>query len=217
MTNISSDAVTATIAQTTPARSFNRQPDPPGFQPVVDVGFDINQFRVAYSLGLYTTAEYKQLRSPDYHVMPKTQPGNPGFDALSPYNTPLTPFLIPSAAKMFGGQLSVFSHSSIPVYWTVRSQFVTQGNVALTQSPSGANFFDTQPGAVIPQGGMGLCGYLAILATHPWSFQPDDLPLHEPVHLQDKLHVYSDGAFANELTDATPADDVIGIWVMRTR
>jgi hypothetical protein len=216
----STAAATATTPSATSAPAFNPQPDPPGAQALVDNGFDINNFHLVYSLALFTTPEYtnKSLHSADYHLVPRVQPGHPGFDALSPYNTANTPFLIPSAAKMFGGQLAMVSHSSIPVYWRPRGQFMTQGNIALTQSLTGQNHFDTPvtgKGAVQP-GQTALCGWTPILATHQWSFQPNDLPLLQPVHLQFALHTFSDQAFANPLTDTTPADDVIGVWVMRT-
>jgi hypothetical protein len=217
--NTATDAASGTTAKIVSEPAFSPQSMPPGTQALVDVGFDINNFHLVYSLAVYTTPEYqsKSLHSADYHLVPRKQPGNPGFDALSPFNTPKTPFLIPSAAKMFGGQLQVFSHSSIPVYWTVHSQFMTQGNVALTQSPTGANYFDTAPtDHPVDPASVSQTGYLPVLATHQWSFQPNDLPLEQPVHLQHKLHLFSDAAFANALTDTTPADDVIGVWVMRT-
>jgi hypothetical protein len=214
--NAATDAASGRTAKIVSEPAFS--PQPRSTQALVDVGFDINNFHLVYSLAVYTTSEYtnKSLHSAEYHLIPRKQPGNPGFDALSPFNTAKTPFLIPSAANMFGGQLQVFSRSSIPMYWSVRSQFMTQANVALTQSPTGANYFDTAPNVAVEPASIGMCGVLAVLATHQWSFQPNDLPLEQPVHLQHKLHLSSDAAFSNALTDTTPADDVIGVWVMRT-
>jgi hypothetical protein len=206
-----------TTPPTTLAPAFNPQSDPPGVQALVDIGFDVNHFTLIYSLGLLGTPEYESVRSSNYQLFPRIPQGSPDYDASAPFNLPATPFLFPSTATMFGGGLMMYSRSSNPpLYWMVRGQFLTQSNVAITQSLNGLDHFEIQVGKLVTPGTEADCGYTPILATHHWSYQPTDLPLQQAVHMRMTLHAYADPAFTQPMKNTNHADDVIGVWVMRT-
>lgn len=74
----------------------------------------------------------------------------------------------------------------------------------------------TTPGTPIPPGGVGIAGYTPVMINHPGQFEPQSLPVHQPVLMTLSVQPYSDAAFTHPLVDVVGTDNGTAIWVMRT-
>jgi hypothetical protein len=174
-----------------------------------DLGLDPTRFFVRYQVrGLFT---------PEYQIVPTTT-------GAFPFNTRVTPFLLPCRVQKFGVQLQVASAlSGDTVYANVRSRFIQDdGTVIVSQGFGGAtppfdfiegNLWPLAPGESKP------AGYTPINAVdpqfRPYLYQPQDLPANVSVYMELTVMPYSDDQFTQEVRDVNPDNDVINLWVMR--
>jgi len=167
-----------------------------------------------------------------YHVNGKVSPTyqvSPGITTLSPFNpspfnSDLTPFLIPAAAEIFGFNAQADSApGSDPVYWQVTIRFfqpppsnaiiVSPGDPSKNVAPFSFRTGDVTP--IVNPGQHGQAGFTPVVADNIYLYHPKDLPLNTPVRLEITLSAFSDSAFTKPVTDTDPSTNVLNFWLMR--
>lgn len=160
--------------------------------------------------------------SPDYRVNPwvtTLSPFNP-----SPFNSELTPFLIPAAAEEFEFHVRVDSApGGYPVHWRVSFSYFNPppGNAIIVSPGNPANnvasfsFRYGQVTEMVNPGTFDGGGWEGFNANRIYGYQPGDLPVNIPVRLEITLQAYSDPAFTQPVTDTDPSNNVLNFWLMR--
>lgn len=191
----------------TNAKTFDPQLGPPGLQASVDIAFDITSFELVY--------QASGIHSPTYKLTPWAGPQPVQLPPDAPFNTPRTPFLLPSAVELFGGELRISSQSTIPVYWKVVAQ-LTDNGVAITTTDGFAQAEVAAVTAAVQPATTALTGYTPIMINHPGLYEPQALPTQQPVLMTLTLLAFSDAAYVHPMKDSTPANNQLSIWLMRT-
>jgi hypothetical protein len=174
-----------------------------------DLALDANRFFLQYWVN--------GIEAPAYQVVPATT-------GPSPFNTELTPFLLPCAVENFGGQLTVTLAPTGPaVFWGLEVRFFTTKNKLITSTGFYGNYpLDHVGGRVTPPvepGSHGDAGYtvLSTLPTSPFKyhlFQPQDLGT-DPVRMHIAVTAYADPAQPIVQQETNSANNELDIWVQR--
>jgi hypothetical protein len=174
-----------------------------------DLALDPNRFFLQYWVN--------GIEAPTYQVVPATT-------GPSPFNTELTPFLLPCAVENFGGQLTVNLAPTGPaVYWGLEVRFFTANTQPIASTGFYGNYpFDHVSGRVTPPvqpGSHSDAGYtvLSTLPTNPFKyhlFQPHDLGT-EPVRVHIAVTAYPDPDQSIVQRETNSANNVLDIWVQR--
>jgi hypothetical protein len=174
----------------------------------VAIALDPNQYRVNYFLNGH--------KSPAYHVVPGTG-GN------SPFNTPETPFLLPSALDTLEVNVTAaLGPAGAPVYWGVRIQFFTQNNNLIHLHGFSGQYdldhLDAMVTGPVQSNGRATAGFTPIDGVGPFRdalWQPTDLREGTPVRMSFTVLAFSDSQHKIPVVDSDPANNTLDLWLMR--
>jgi hypothetical protein len=176
--------------------------------PEADLAFDPTVFISQY--------EVSGVRGPAYAILPATS-------GPSPFNSEATPALLPCQFQNLDIrlQVAVTPNSARPYGELTVRLYGTDGMVISSRGFDNASSVFDRVDVALPllDPGTWDVPFTPISSVDPSRnelFQPRDLPKNRPVRLEMFVAPYADAALTRPLTDPTPADDVLNLWVMRT-